>query len=49
MPQPPILIDLGDPWPRYQLICGVVKRILSPESVPEEWEGRQWAEEKLQH
>jgi hypothetical protein len=46
MPQPPILVTLDPPWPRYRLICGVVKRLLSPEAVEECLRGRKWVEEK---
>jgi hypothetical protein len=35
--------------PRYQLVCGKVKRLLSPEAVIERFERGKWVEEKRQH
>lgn len=46
VPQPPILVDTGPEWPRYRLVCGVVKRLLSPDGVEERLRGKRWVEEK---
>jgi hypothetical protein len=42
------IVQKNATWPRYQKICGEVKRILGPGAVPEQWDGKQWAGEKLQ-
>lgn len=45
---PPGMCKMNPKWPRYQLICGEVKRLLDPGSTPESFEGSIWVEEKLQ-
>lgn len=42
-----IVVQNDPSWPRYQLICGEVKRLLEPEAVPEVLRDDQWVEEKL--
>lgn len=43
-----IIVAPDAPWPRYQLVCGEVKRLLEEEAVPEVLRDDQWVEEKLQ-
>lgn len=36
-------------YPRYQLVCGEVKRLLSPDATIERLEGKKWVQEKQLH
>jgi hypothetical protein len=45
---PPGMCKMNPKWPRYGLICGKVKRLLDPGSVPELFEGSIWVEERRQ-
>jgi len=45
----PRTCKVNAPWPRYLLVCGEVKRLLSPDAVIERLEGMRWVEEKQLH
>lgn len=41
-----ILVKRDPPWPRYQLICGQLKRLLGPGSFTEVLGANGWEREK---
>jgi hypothetical protein len=41
-----ILVKRDPAWPRYQLVCGQLKRLLSPDSEIEELGVNGWVREK---
>lgn len=44
-----VRVKMNPAFPRYALVCGLLKRLLSPDGFIEELENGEWVEEKHQH